>query len=302
MAKYTTQVRSICEHYAGLDESADYTDVSDIIAAARPKIFSFDYPIFDSSYKAGLETKILKHYYTREIGLETVGLWKLKLDTKMNEIMPYYNQLYSSALIEFNPMHDTDISTTEDRTGHINDDGERNELGVENNHTTAVHDKGTTDTNTETGSITGTENGTETTTDKTDTWSEFSDTPQGGLNGIKDHTYLTNATHAYDDPEAGSTSTKSFNGRSHVTDFNSHANTLVHSGQDVDTTDSSRSFVDRKTENNNDRWITDNFVRHIAGKSSGASYSKLLNEFRETFLNIDMLVIEELSDLFLNLW
>ena len=110
MSKYTTQVRFICETAAGLSESEGQTSVKQIIAAAIPSVFDFDFPIFDESYRNVLETKILKHYYTREIGLETVGLWKLKLDTKLNEIMPFYNQLYKSELIEFNPMYDVDLT------------------------------------------------------------------------------------------------------------------------------------------------------------------------------------------------
>ena len=31
-------------------------------------------------------------------------------------------------------------------------------------------------------------------------------------------------------------------------------------------------------------------------------YSEMLNEFRSTFLNVDMMVINELNDLFMNLW
>ncbi|MFQ9808244.1 MAG: hypothetical protein ACLRYB_00095 [Segatella copri] len=46
----------------------------------------------------------------------------------------------------------------------------------------------------------------------------------------------------------------------------------------------------------------DDYIEHVTGKTSGVSYSKLLNEFRETFLNIDMLIINDLSDLFMNLW
>ena len=109
MSKYTTEVRYICEHLAGLDESEGYESVNNIIDLARPEIFDFDYPIFDENYKPVLERKILKHYYTREIGLETYGLWKLKLDAKLNEIMPYYNKLYDSELIEFNPLYSEDI-------------------------------------------------------------------------------------------------------------------------------------------------------------------------------------------------
>ena len=52
------------------------------------------------------------HYYTREIGFETVGLWKLKLQTKLNEIMPYYNKLYETELLKYNPLYDVDMTTT----------------------------------------------------------------------------------------------------------------------------------------------------------------------------------------------
>jgi hypothetical protein len=115
MSVYTTQVRFICEAEAGLKKSVGYDNVNTVIQNAIPKIFNFSWPIFDESYRNVLETKILKHYYTREIGLETYGLWKLKLDTKLNEIMPYYNQLYKSALLEFNPFYDVDL--TRNHTG-----------------------------------------------------------------------------------------------------------------------------------------------------------------------------------------
>lgn len=112
MSKYTTQVRYICEQMAGLKESLAYHSVSDILKVAAPKIFNFQYPIFDESYREELEIKILRHYYTREICAETVGLWKLWLESKMNDIMPYYNQLYKSALLKFPPFEDTDYRTT----------------------------------------------------------------------------------------------------------------------------------------------------------------------------------------------
>lgn len=129
MAKYTTEVRSICEHYAGLKEPAGYSSIRNIIEQARPHVFDFDYPIFDESYRGVLETKILKHYYTREIGLETVGLWKLKLDTKLNEIMPYYNQLYRSELIEFNPLYDSNLTTDYQKKGSGTQDDTGNAVG-----------------------------------------------------------------------------------------------------------------------------------------------------------------------------
>lgn len=116
MSKYTTEVRYICEQAAGLEESKGFDSVENILTIAAPKIFNFNFPIFDENYRIVLEKKILKHYYTREIGAETVGLWKLWLDSRMNEIMPYYNQLYESELIDFNPLYNTDYTKEYQKT------------------------------------------------------------------------------------------------------------------------------------------------------------------------------------------
>ena len=98
MSKYTTEVRWVVETFA---EPTAKT-INEKIDSALPKIFDFNFPIFSENHRAELEHKIIKHYYTREIGFETVGLWKLNLDRMLNEIMPYYNELYKSAALEYN--------------------------------------------------------------------------------------------------------------------------------------------------------------------------------------------------------
>lgn len=113
MSDYTTLVRFICESYAGLQESAGADDVDRIVSIAAPKIF-MNFPIWDEEYRLTLETKILKHFYLREIAHETVGLWRLRLDTYMNELMPVYNKIYSAVSQEFNPLFDVDITRTHD--------------------------------------------------------------------------------------------------------------------------------------------------------------------------------------------
>ena len=82
MSKYTTQVRFICESYAGFDESVGYSKADEVISKAIPMVFDFEFPIFDEAYRNVLCRKILRHYYTREIGAETVGLWKKWLNTR----------------------------------------------------------------------------------------------------------------------------------------------------------------------------------------------------------------------------
>ena len=105
MSKYTTEVRFLCEYFAE-PRSSEYENlrgvrkIDKIIDIAREDIFDFDFPIFDENYRAVLEDKILKHYYTREIGCETFGEFQLMLSAKLNDIMPKYNKLYASELYE----------------------------------------------------------------------------------------------------------------------------------------------------------------------------------------------------------
>lgn len=328
MSKYTTQVRFICEEKAGLSESKGQADVNEIISTARPVIFDFNYPIFDDNYKPVLETKILKHYYTREIGLETYGLWKLKLDTRLNEIMPYYNKLYESELIEFNPLYTHDIRTTgyKHNSGTDHDeteDGGRDvtTLGGSDVSTLGGSDvarNSGSDVDTLSGSDTGRLGGTDTKNkrDKTNTWDLYSDTPQGSVNGISaaeddpalgTNGYLTNARHVFGDTD-GSNETTNY-GKTDTTTYGK-VDTLQH-GKTTTTTFGKTDTVqygktdttaygktgerDGRFENENDYWET------VAGYM-GKSPSKSLLEFRTTFLNIDMMIIEELQDLFFQLW
>lgn len=307
MSKYTTEVRSICEVAAGLTESLGYNSINDILKQAAPNVFNFDWPIFDEAYRLPLEIKILKHFYTREIGLETVGLWKLKLDTKLNEIMPYYNQLYKSELIEFNPLYDVDITRDhmgENTGNHKTDGGFSDTSNVSN---TAEVDDTTnftgkvngTDESTTQGTNNQTNNNVKTVTGKNT--NRYSDTPQGALTDLEANTYLTNATivddnnSTTDNGTIENTSNVSYNDSSETNTENDTVK-RVESNSTSDTTRTGTNY------NYSDITDTTKYLEHVTGKQGTASYSKMLQEFRETFLNIDMMVINELEELFFGLW
>ena len=67
MSIYTMELRVAMEALTGATEKEEYSGVDELISSARPLIFDFDYPIFDTSYKSILESKILKYYYFHEI-------------------------------------------------------------------------------------------------------------------------------------------------------------------------------------------------------------------------------------------
>lgn len=230
MSKYTTEVRFICETASGLSESKGYTDVDTIITNAIPKIFTFTFPIFDENYRTVLEKKILKHFYTREICEETVGLWKLRLDAKLNEIMPYYNKLYESELLEFNPLYTANMTRTKKTDYDSNRNTSNNGSGTGTNSNVSID--------------------------------LYSDTPQGSLTGVENETYLTNARKTTDTANSSSTATNSG-------------------------TDALKS--------------TEDYLETVVG-FEGSDASDLLMKYRDTFLNIDMMVIGELETLFFQLW
>lgn len=67
------------------------------------EIFDFDYPLFRADHRPTLERKIIETYYFREIGQETPDRFKHYLKAKMRLIMPYYNKLYESETLDFDP-------------------------------------------------------------------------------------------------------------------------------------------------------------------------------------------------------
>lgn len=446
MSKYTTEVRFLCESEAGLTESRGFNSIDSILQESAPKIFNFDFPIFDENYRLPLEIKILRYYYTREICEETVGLWKLRLQNKLNLIMPYYNQLYKSELIKFNPLYDTDLTTdhtlenehSEETETSGNENGNAttnyNETVVTDTDTTNNIDKQTTNQNivgkseritnndvetiddltkettdehtttTPTGTnVTQTTLDEHTTTTPTGTkvtvntetpgvtitkdgwnkndedntnrsWDLYSDTPQGGVVGLTEawdsiagNAYLTNARRKVDEGNIDAqssfhdTTVPTGNNQSRTEETPNVVTTVDITGRPkveetpgvitvVDTVGVPQTKFDRTTNINKEqnlrndeqadntgtenvsetgtidttvnktgRNVTDttkdfttngtsnitgleNYIQHVVGKSAGKSYSAMLNEFRETFLNIDRMIINDLSNLFFGLW
>lgn len=383
MAKYTTEIRSICEHYAGLTESTGFEDVDEIIEKSRSKIFQ-NYPIFNEEHRAELEHKILKHYYMREIGFETVGLFKLFLNERMAEIMPYYNKLYESETFEFDPLKNVDVWNTHEQFAEAGG-SDMSTLGGEDVSTLGGEDinrAGGSDTTTaesernlendtdytenvkpfgaekttqsETGRVTTTETptGTETQIQKTHlnhsdvVEDKFSNTPQNGVSGVEAENYLTEyrkttTTPTY--PSASSNDTvetdRSFTNRSttNVTQYGdsneAKKTTTLLEYQEGRRTDTNSQTENKQLETNESetttaygrtdtteygrtdtteygrtdtteygRTDTMNSSDHRTGKEGTETYQEMLQKYRDVILNIDMLIIKNLADLFLNLW
>lgn len=268
MSVYTTELRHIVE--SGFDLKLT------------------DYPIFDEDYRPDLNRKIIDHFYFREIGFETAGLFANRLRVRLNEIMPYYNQLYKSALLEFDPLNNEHSEETEKRS--YSDDSEdwgtntRKSDGESENHSMSGGE--TSDARTDTGKMV------ENSSDTGATETIGSDTPQGFLSTT--------------DLDAGTWATNASRGKTSSIHDGSSSTDAVSTGksQSQSATDQTARFTnnDSDTEHKTGKrggWA--NVERSIMARR-GVSGASLLLEFRETFLNIDMLIIGELESLFMGVW
>lgn len=339
MSKYTTELRFICETLCGYTESQGLSKVEEIISKSAPLIFDFDYPIFDENYKIPLEKKIIRHYYLREIGFETLGIWKLKLNDKLNEIMPYFNQLYESELLKFNPLIDVDVKTTSNTAGTGNTDFSQTDTknttetetkkdvfssaehsafeSSKSGTSTAENKTDGTLTNASSSTNSGTSSDTSTASKSYDDYDDYSDTPQGSVGNLTNLTYLTNARHKHgnssdtttakgtssDELTSTSTDTSKSTDTNKETTADSESSTndkTFNSSDNVDSTRKGSSSADVTSNTNTAN--TQDYVENILGKRGGQTYSAMLNEFRKTFLNIDKMILDELSDLFMTIY
>lgn len=277
MSKYTTELRYLIENNFDIGLK--------------------DYPIFDENYREPLNRKIINHYYFREIGFETAELFKRYLNNTMNEIMPYYNQLYKSELLEFNPFYNVDKTVTADKNNNSVSDFVGNISGKN----TQTADTENTQTNngkqqtTTAATSTGESVGNSTTTNRNKNVS--SDTPQGflSINSIDNETYASAAEMGNAESINNSKATSN-NAENGITDQTTADETKA--------TGNSKSNATTETDTANKTTSNDfeNYISHVIGKSEGETYSEMLMKFRETFLNIDMMIIDELKTCFMMIY
>lgn len=317
MSVYTTELRYICEHDAGLDESVGLSHIDDVIAASRSSIFG-SYPIFDEAYRATLETNIIKHYYMWEIGAETVGLFKLWLNNRMNEIMPKYNLMYEA--LEFikarvNPFDDVDLTTThegqDDSVGSSS--GSASSIDAENS-SRAEQEAGSRSEQ-EAGSKAELESGSSNNatsnssksnqTSTTDHLNKYADTPQGGLSGLLNDTYLTNATKDDGTDTAATTATASASSVGSDSRERSGSDSKNISGTDSRTRTGTDQRDGSRTEqhvDSNTVFNTQQYVEHVIGKRGGKNFYGDFFDLCEKIRSIDLMIIRDLQDLFMGVW
>lgn len=190
-----------------------------------------DYPIFDEAYRKILNDKIINHYGFREIGFDVPNRFKHELNTKMHEIMPYYNQLYinQNKILAKELDHNTSLKEEQLKTAKsdANSSSASNNSGSNKNKMV------------------------------------FQDTPNNELikSNIDELNYATNF---------------SLNESESINGINDETVSKVENSED--------------------------YVKMITG-NNGTKYSiETLSLLRSNLMNIDLEIINNLSDLFMGLW
>ena len=126
MSKYTTELRFIVQN-TSLEEVEgwfkDY-ELSDYLTAQEIAIIN-DRGTWTKDKLAAL---IVQHYWMREIGLETVELFKHQAKVAMSEIMEEKAPLIYSASLQYDPLVNVDF--TETYTENTSQDGNADGLNV----------------------------------------------------------------------------------------------------------------------------------------------------------------------------
>ena len=61
-------------------------------------LFDFPYNLYDNDLKPWFEEKFFQHFMFYEIGFDSVAIFKQRLMSKLNDIFPYYKQLYETEI------------------------------------------------------------------------------------------------------------------------------------------------------------------------------------------------------------
>lgn len=258
---------------------AKYTTQVRTLVEAGYEIFDFDYPIFDEDYRGVLETNIINHYYFREIGFETVGQFKHFLKTWMQLNMPYYNRFYETEFLITKDDYMINLDNTTERTIQKNEESENNTnlQGNRTNEQTSI------------GASTGESESSGSSTAESESANTgrtvFSDTPQARLQGSDD--YATNLT---DVDDSGTTSQTGTSTESSTSGTTSNETTT---GEELNTETVTAAGTLTTIEQ---------YTEHFLGNASMRYNADILEEWRNTWKNIDMMIIKELNQFFMNIY
>lgn len=257
------------------------------------------YPIYDEEHRATLNGRLIRHYFLREIGVETPEMFAYYMDEAMRLIMPAYNKMYESELLSVSRLLGANVEvvardlrdlTRNDKNATTRTRGLDTTLNIEDSgHSEGSATTGTTVSSTQSGETSSTRDGSESGTDHSTT--RNLDTPQNDI-GLIEQGYLTEATIV-----DGTTSKTTEETGSGTSKEEASGTTKADTSQESDTTATRASTghesEDAKTDETRGREERESYDREREERRTDPRYYGLLLGTTRKILDIDRLVIED---------
>ena len=213
-----------------------------------------------------------------EIGFETEEYFKFQLETWLRINMTYFNKMFESELLEYNPLFNTDFTEDSNRK---NDKGKKDvrdttQTANTTGNTSGVSSSDVTSSGTSDG--TGTQDNFNRKLDSDNPDSRLAITVNDGEGSIAYASSIEENTE-----NNASTSHNESSGESHSD-----------STDKVDTT--TNSTADQNDVLTSDINEVEDYLNHKVGKAGSVSYPQLVKEYRESLLRIEQTIFSEMRN------
>ena len=238
-------------------------------------VFTFDYPFYNDNMedKKEFEELFLKYYYFREICFETPSRFKMKLESKLKLIMPYYRQL---ALTEWDKVKNVESmmnskDLTETTTHEQTLSGTSTNSGTSKSSLNQSSEGTTTNTDTSTSTITQSTSGDN---NSTLTQSLKESRLENGVSSVSlSDGYMTGAS------ESSQTTT------------NTNSSESTQSGT-----------TEEQATTNTNQTITNTTTFTSKGDIGIQTPAYAITEWRKVIINLNEQIIKECEDLFMKIY
>lgn len=241
------------------------------------------YTLHDEAHREELNDKIFQHYLNEEVGHETDSMFRQSMRSRMQLIMPRYNELYKSIDMEYDPLITVDMST--DTESEASADS-TNQTDMDASATSESTTAGTTKSDSDTTANSSSESTNSATSDGTGSSTNYV-YPQQAI--------TANGAYATSGGESASGSTSS----GETTETGEQTQNTSDTGEQNQTTQGETGQVQSTTGTSDTSETANSSVRQ---KGRGQSAQSLIAEYRNNIMNIDEMIVVELEDLFMGTW
>lgn len=263
MATYTMELRTLLETY--------HTD-----------IFDFDYAFYSDNVneKKAFEELFINHFYYHEIGCETYSRWHHLLKAKLQLIMPYYEQLYQTEWkrVGKDMMNSKDLTETTIHTLTSN------QLGTQAQQGSSESSSQSEGSGVETSESNAQSSGSgESSNNSTDLESALE-------NGVPQVHLETDLTRKAQSDSTSTTSTNATTQSELNATSSSQATTSNHATNESSLTNQQQNQLEEKTTFNS------------KGNIGIQTPAYAITEWRKVIINLNQMIIEDLSSLFIQIY